>query len=920
MKPIKCAIVLALTAAICACGAGDDPASLVASAKQYLHKREYNAAVIELKNALQKMPEHAEARYLLGVALLEQGDAGGAQIELDKAAGLGFAGDELQVALARTALATGDAAKVVERFGAKTLASPKSQAELRALVGMAQLARAKTSEAERAFEEALKVDPTNARANLGAARFAAASRNFDQALALVDKALATSPGHTEALLLKAQLLTLQGNDDGAEKAYRAAIEAAPGQSTPRLALVTHLLRTASLDKAAAEAAAMEKALPKNPHTLFANALVLAQQKKFDEAKQAILQVLRVAPEHVPSLTLAGMAAMETGALPEAESPLRKAVFNAPQAVTARRLLMATHLRMGRADLALGEVDELLKLSQEPEILAFAGEVYLANGNAAAAASHYEQAKASAPKNAAFQTRLALIHVAGGEAERGIQELQAASAADTAAYQADLALIATHLRKRDADKALEAVAALEKKQPNNPITHNLRGGALLLKKDFAGARASFERALVLQPSYMPAVTNLTQLDVRDKKYDDAKKRYQAILKKEPNQEQALLGLAVLLRVSGADPQEIEKALRQSVAANPNSATARLALMNFYVRGRDLKSALTSAQEAHAALPNDPRILQALGQTQLASGDNRQAVASFTRLAELQPKAPEPQLLLARAHLAAGRHDEAIKALRAALAIRPDLAAAQRDIAGIYIATNRHAEALREAKAVQADRPKDSLGLVLEAETYLAQKKFDLAERTYRTALKKFDQPALAVRTYAVLETAGKQSEADSLAHDWIKSHPKDVLMISYLAERDLVGKRYESAAAHYQSALKRVPDNPLFLNNLAWVANQLKRPEALEYAERAHELAPGSPAIMDTLGTILAGSGQTERGLELLGRAAELAPDAHQIRLNFAKALIKAERKAAARKELEQLAKLDNRLPVQQEAAKLLGAL
>ena len=131
---------------------------------------------------------------------------------------------------------------------------------------------------------------------------------------------------------------------------------------------------------------------------------------------------------------------------------------------------------------------------------------------------------------------------------------------------------------------------------------------------------------------------------------------------------------------------------------------------------------------------------------------------------------------------------------------------------------------------------------------------------------------------------------------------------------------ENAAERYRIALKRAPENALLLNNLAWAASQLKRPEALEHAERAHELAPENPNIMDTLGVILVGSGQTERGLALLGRAAELAPDAHQIRLNFAKALLKVERKAAARKELEPLATLDTRLPVQQEAAKLLAGL
>jgi Tfp pilus assembly protein PilF len=132
--------------------------------------------------------------------------------------------------------------------------------------------------------------------------------------------------------------------------------------------------------------------------------------------------------------------------------------------------------------------------------------------------------------------------------------------------------------------------------------------------------------------------------------------------------------------------------------------------------------------------------------------------------------------------------------------------------------------------------------------------------------------------------------------------------------------HSSAAKRYRSALERQSDNPLLLNNLAWVTHELKQPNALEYAERAHELAPQNAAIMDTLGWILAESGQREKGVELLWRAAELAPDSPEIRLHLAKALIKAGRKDAARKELEVLAKLDNRHPIQQEATALLAGL
>ena len=912
---------LALAISLAACARPDDPATLVASARDYIAKRDFKASIIQLKNALQKEPNNPEARYLLGLSSLESGDIVSAEIELKKAVALGLASDELHVALARTLLAKGEAANVVSQFGGKTLSALKAQAELRALVGTAELRRNRRVEAQSAFAEALALDPANVSANLGMAMLAAAERDFGGALRRADTALAAAPSSFEALLLKADLLAVQGHDEPATDAYRAAIQASPHHVAARMSLITHLIRQRSLEAAAAEVDALHKAAPHDVRVPYARALLFIEQRKFAEARETIQQVLRSLPEHVPSLMLAGMAALETGAYAEAEGHLRKAVFNAPGAIGAKRLLATTHLRMGKTDLAMNEVRELLaKAGQDPAILTLAGEAHLASGDVAGAARHYEQAKVLLPANVRVQTRLAQIRFAAGDASRGFAELEAASASDANEYQADLALIAAYLRQRNADQALKAVEALEKKQPKNPLTHNLRGGALLLKRDYAGARASFERALALNPTYMPAVVNLARLDLRDKKPNAAKKRYQAVLKKEPQNEQALLGFAVLLRVTGAKPQDIENLLKQSIAANPSSPTARAALVNHHLRARDSKAALAAAQEAAAALPRSAAMVQALGVTQLAAGEHRQAIATLTRLAEMLPKSPQPHVLLAGAHMAAKQPDEAIKSLRSALGIQPDLAAAQRDIAAIYVATGRAEQAVREARAVQAEKPNQPFGYMLEGEIYVAQKKWDAAERVYREALQKFDLPVLAARAHSVVSAAGKPAEADALAEQWVKAHPRDAFVLNYLAERDLRAKRYESAAEGYRSALERVPDNAMLLNNLAWVAHELKRPDALEYAQRAHELAPENPAIMDTLGAILVASGETEQGLELLGRAAELSPQAYEIRLNFAKALLKADRKSAARKELEVLSKLDSRSPIQQEAAKLLSAL
>ena len=920
MKKLRKSIAVALALSLAACGT-DDPAALIASAKAHMAKHDYTAATIQAKNALQKDPDNREARYLLGLASLEAGDIASAELNLNKAIELGFASDEVQIALARTLLAKGESVALVKQFGETKLSAPKAQADLLAIVGTAELQRGRGAAAQAAFKHAIGLDATNPSAHLGLARLAAAERDWKSSSEAVEAALAASPLSVEGLVLKAQLLSAQGQTEAATKAYRAAVEASPGAIVARLSLIAHLMRQRQLEPAAAEVAALEKVAPKHPNTSYAKATLFIEQRKWKEAREVLQHVLKLWPEHVPTLIMAGMAAFRIGAYAEAESYLRKALFKAPQALAAKHLLAATHLRMGQNDLAMTEIRELLeKAPDDPKVLALAGEAELRNGDIAGAARHYERAQTLVPESARLQTRVAQLHIAGGEADKGVAELEAAAASSNEEYQADLALIATRLRQRQADKALEAVQALEKKQPANPLTHNLRGTALLLKKDYAKARASFERALQLKPNYLPAVSNLARLDLRDKKPQLAKQRYEAVLKQEPNNEQALHDLAVLMRVTGASHGEIEKVLRRSIAANPASSNARIALVNHYLRVPHVKAALAAAQEASVALPNNPGIVRTLATAQLAAGENDQAIGTIRRLVEMQPKAPEPLLMLAQAQFRVGQPDEAIKALRAAVALQPDLAIAHREIAAIYLKTGRAEQAIKEARDLQTANPTQPIGYVLEAEVYVAQKMWDAAERVYRAASKKFDHAALAMRTHAVLHAAGKTKEASAFADQWIAGHPKDAYLLNYLGEQDIVAKRYESAVKRYESARERAPDNPAILNNLASVKHHLKQPTAREIAEDALRLAPENAAIMETLGVILVDTGEHDRGLELLGSAAERAPQAHHTRLNFAKALVKAQRKDAARKELEALAKLDSRNPIQQQAVKLLAGL
>ena len=84
------ALSLALAGLLLAGCGQEQPAALVASAKDYLAKKDGRAAVIQLKSALQKEPDLAEARFLLGRTLLEGGDAVSGEVELRKALDLKY--------------------------------------------------------------------------------------------------------------------------------------------------------------------------------------------------------------------------------------------------------------------------------------------------------------------------------------------------------------------------------------------------------------------------------------------------------------------------------------------------------------------------------------------------------------------------------------------------------------------------------------------------------------------------------------------------------------------------------------------------------------------------------------------------------------------------------------------------------------
>ena len=913
-------VALVLVTAL-AMGCSDErPETLVASAKGYLATGDTKAAVIQLKNALQKAPDLAEARFLLGKSLLESGDVLAAEKELQKALELKYPAAEVNPALARVLVMTGNYKRVADEFSQAEAATPQGTAELKTALGQAQLVLGNWDAARSAFSAAQSADPRYAPAVLGQATIKASEGDIPGASALVENALASSPKMADAWQLKGALLAAQGQQDASIDAYRKALEANPNYLPAHVAIVSFLGQSGKLDEAAKQLEAMQKVAPSHPQTLHIQALLAYYQKNFTAARAAIQEELRVLPDSLGALTLAAAIDLELKSYSSAETNLLKVLSTVPNQLFVRRLLISTYMRGGQPIKAMDALKPVLdKIDNNSDMLAVAGEVYRANRQGPQAAKFFEKAAALDPKNAPKRTAVALSHLAIGDTERGFRELEQTATSD-AGNHADLALIAANLQRGDFDRTLAAINSLEKKLPDSPVPRNLQGSTLLAKKDVAGARKSYESALALDPTYFPAAFNLAKLDLADQKPDDARKRFEAILAKDPKNTEALLALAGLRAQAGAPVDEVALMIGRAVTARPADMAPRQALINLYLRSDQPKKAVKAAQDALATFPDRPEILDLLGIAQNAGGEANEALTTFDKLAQVQPGSPMPYLRMAGIQMAAKDYDAAMRSLKKALAINPDLVPAQRGMAGLYLTSGKVQDALAVARDIQKQRPKESAGYLLEGEIRGSRKEWPEAIAAYRAGLKQSNTADLAIRLHAVLGAGGQGADADKFAATWIKDHPKDSAVRIYLAETAMSKKEYASAFAQYKTVVDLLPQNAGVLNNMAWLAGQLNDPKALEYAEKAYALAPGNAAVIDTYGMLLVNKGDTARGIELVQKAVNLAPKQMGIRLNLARALIKDGKKEAAKKELQTLSELGDKFPRHAEVSELMKGL
>ena len=918
------AVGLALSLQFAACSKPASESELLASAQARFDKREYRAAGIELRNALQSNPSSARARTLLGRTLFELGEPGLAAVELRKALELGQPEADVLPVLTEAMVQMGQHKRVVDDYAVKVLPDVQANAKFQTVVAISLNMLGRRAEAEKVLKHVIETAPAYLPARIFQARLSADGGDIERALTEVDAVIKADPRNVEALRVRGDfLLYAKDQPDAALQSYRRALEVDPADLSTNIAVISLHLALQRVDDAAEQFKHMQKRYPAHVQTKFFEAQFAFAKRDHVAVRDQLLQLTKAMPSNPRVLELAGLNEIALHSLVRAETYFGKAVQLQPEGVSQRLALAEVQLRLGQPAKAMATLSPLLDPKRQPipRVLALAADAHLATGDADRAEKLYALASKARPADVKLQTGRALALLAGGQAQLGLGELTRIASTDTG-MTADMALVAALLRRGDLPAALKAVGHLEAKQPNSALVAQMRGDLSLRTGDRASARAAFERAIALDPAFFPAIAGMAALEQGDGHPKAAAARFEALLKKDPKHVPALVALARQRLISGDASGEAIKLLQEAIAAAPADPSPRLALIDLHLRRGDAKTALAVAREAESLMPDRTDFLDVLARSLLATGEPQQALSIYGKWSSLEPKAAAPHVRSADIHAARADWDAALASYRRALAVEPDAAAPLLGIVRVEMINKRYDKALALAKSVQTKRPSSAVGYALEGDIEMTRKRLDAAIAAYRQAMAKQDASTeVANKGYMALMAMGRAEQAEALASEWTKARPNDAEFIFSVGKVALARNDLPGAERRFTRVLELHPQNAPAMNNIAWIMVQQKRSGAAAMAEKAVALAPDQPDMLDTLARALALEGKLPRAIEVQKTAvAKAGAAAAPFRLQLARLYIDSREGGLAEQELSALAAMGDKFGDQAEVQRLRGTL
>jgi putative PEP-CTERM system TPR-repeat lipoprotein len=571
---------------------------------KYAAEKRDDFAVIEYANAVRIDPKFGEARWKLAQTYERMNNVQAAFPEYIRAADALPDNREAQIKATELLLLARQFEDAKARAATLLVKNPK---DVDALLLRAN-AMAALKDPERAMadvEEALKIQPSESRAFLSLATIRMQTGEAQEAEAAFKQAITLQPSSARPRLAYANFLWSAGRPNDAERELKEAISLEPRYAIANRMLAALYAATNRLDlaeqplKVVAEVSASSDAKfelaeyylrtrrPQEAKKLltelgaaqaaFSRAEAMLASMDYDagrvrEAHARLDKILERAPKDAPALTIAAHWLANEKKLDEALDRAKSAVGADAQSAPAYYALGVVHRLRREVSDAIKAYSEALRLNPRlVEAQVELSRLNLASGNPEAALRYAEEAKQTAPANAAVRLALARSLLAQGELGRAGTE----------------------------------IAQLQTALPNSAAVHILNGRLHAMRNNEAAARTSYERALELSPEDVDAVGLLAGLDLKNKQIDAAVQRVEAALALHPDRAE-LLAIAATVYDQTGQNEKAEQTLRRAVAADPRFSAGYAMLAQLYMKQRRLDEARA---EFEGIVKRDPRAVGA-----------------------------------------------------------------------------------------------------------------------------------------------------------------------------------------------------------------------------------------------------------------------------------------------------------------------
>jgi len=467
-----------------------------------------------------------------------------------------------------------------------------------------------------------------------------------------------------------------------------------------------------------------------------------------------------------------------------------------------------------------------------------------------------------------------------------------------------------IKRGEAETAVAALNLVLKDAPDDLKARTLLGMALSASGRRAEATREFERALQVNPKYLPALRNLAANEMAMADVAHAKSHFEQVLQLDAQDTLAHLALADMAfaakqykssvahyeRSGGLylrEPGEIVKYARACVEAKePAKAGAVLERLPASASGNEhyaaglllarIENFQDAAREFELARPNYENKYELGYNLLLAYLKGNQAAAAVQTGRDLISAGlakAELYNILAKAYEADGKTADAYEALRTATKLEPTDEANYLDLIGLCI-THKNYDLALEIANIGVERMPKSARLLVQRGIVLAMKEdFGGAKGAFESAQRFTATSTPTVALALVLMQMNRIDEATKLMRGRAGSTRADFLTLWFLGEALNRGGAAPGSADEKEAvaALERsvklnsqVAESRILLGKFLARSGQTERAKGM--VEEALRLEPDNVTAMYQLAQILSKSGDGARAKDLFAKVSRAKTD------------------------------------------------